>query len=756
MKIRATKAVLLGCTILAAPAGYAAAADAPAAGAATTAEPPAIGEVVVTARRRTENVQDVPLAVTAVSGAALQKQGVTNTYELVRAAPALNVNISAGGGQNQPQYTIRGQRQGDTPPSLDPSVGTYLGDIVMERPFGFAQQFFDLQNVQVLKGPQGTLFGRNTTGGAIIIQPNLPTGEFDAGIHGTLGNYNLHEVDGYVNIPLAGDQMALRLAAQHTDRDGYIKDISTHQDDENENENAFRLSLRIKPSDSVENTTVASYVRRHTNGTGFRLSALTGPGPAPLIYGAVGQGVLAGIKALPWDETTSNRPGFSSLRTYTLANTTTVALNDNISIKNIVGYVNYKTDFFDDIDGSPLPILAYGVAQNGKQFTDEFQLLGKGHNYNWIAGLYYFRESAFYESRTPDELNPILTGLIIPQRVGEQTTNYSRSVFASGTYDFSDFIPHLSATLGGRYTEDVRASDFGTIYAAGFTPGQVTGNPRAPFSPCQSCAFAGFGHPTGVPFDPATCRTHARAKFSKFTYTADIEYKLDPHKMIYVAHRKGYRTGGFGTRATTPFGSEFAPETVKDYEVGAKLDWYIGDMFLRTNVAAYYQDYTNIQRLVPVVLGGATTTSVQNAAKAKIKGFEGEFTFIPRRWLTLSGFVSQVQPNYDQFNILQPSGAIVDASNTATFAGFPKTTYGLTARATLPTPENIGETVLQASWYHQSAYVPQDSAARNPFSKVPAYGLLNLRLELNKVGGGNVDLALFANNALNKHYNVLA
>ena len=179
-------------------------------------------------------------------------------------------------------------------------------------------------------------------------------------------------------------------------------------------------------------------------------------------------------------------------------------------------------------------------------------------------------------------------------------------------------------------------------------------------------------------------------------------------------------------------------------------------MLLRTNLAGYYQDYNNIQRLVPVVLNGLTTTSVQNAAKAKIKGVEGEFTFVPRPWATLSGFFSQVQPQFDSFQILQPNGSIVDATKTAPFAGFPKTTFGITGRFNLPLPEDLGQAVFQAKWYHQSSYISQDTPNKEPLSRIPGYGLLDLRFELNNVRGSNLDLALFANNALNKHYITLA
>jgi iron complex outermembrane receptor protein len=223
--------------------------------------------------------------------------------------------------------------------------------------------------------------------------------------------------------------------------------------------------------------------------------------------------------------------------------------------------------------------------------------------------------------------------------------------------------------------------------------------------------------------------------------------------MIYFAHRLGYRTGGWSTRAINAFGLNFAPETVGDYELGLKLDWRFKGMFLRTNVAAFYQDYSNIQRLVPAVFpNGATTAINQNAASAKINGAEGEFTFVPNKWFTLTGFFSQTQPKYDKFLITTPAGVVQDVSDTAPFAGFPRTTYGLTGRATLPTPDSFGDVVFQANWYHQSAYIAQDSAAVEPLGTTPSFGLLNLRLEWNRVMRSPVDLALFANNALNKRY----
>ena len=747
MKQSAFRNLLLGCSMVTGLTGHACAGETQAAP-ATASEAPAIGEVVVTARRRAEYVQDVPQQVTAVSGEALQQLGVKDTYDLVRIAPSLNVNVSAGGGQGQPQYTLRGQRQGDTPPSLDPSVGAYIGDIVMERPFGFGQLMFDLQNVQVLQGPQGTLFGRNTTGGAIILQPNLPTSEYDAQVHGALGNYRAAELDGFVNIPF-NDKVALRVAAQHAEHDGYVKNIGTDQHDQDENETGLRVSLRLRPTDNLESMTSANYVSRRTNGSGFRLMAISPSTPAGAIYGSVGQQTAAFVDSLPSNETSTNHSGFSQTKTYTVANTTTYDMGRGIQIKNILGYVNYQSPMFEDVDGSPLPILAYGLLQNGRQETEEFQVLGSGRNYNWIAGAYYFHENVSYVSITPDELNPVLIGETLPQTIAEQDHNSSKSLFASATYDFSDYVHGLSVTAGGRYTWDTRQSQFGTTYAVGFAPGQATGNPVVPISPGQNCGFAG----SGVVFDPATCRTSGKVDFSKFTYNIDVDYKITPDKMIYAAHRLGYRTGGWSTRAISGFDSTFSPETVGDYELGLKLDWRFNGMFLRTNVAGFYQNYSNIQRLVPLVFPNGSTTAIeQNAATAKIDGVEGEFTFVPNRWVTLTGFFSQTQPKYNKFIITTPTGVTQDVTDTAAFAGFPRTTFGVTGRLTLPTPEAYGETVVQANYYHQSAYIGQDTAAVEPLGTTPSYGLLNLRLEWNKVMNSQADLALFANNALNKHY----
>jgi iron complex outermembrane recepter protein len=725
---------------------------------AAPTKPSAIETVVVTARRRAENIQKVPVAVTALSGATLKRQTIVSQYDLNRVTPSLQISISAGGGQNQAEIALRGQRQGDTLPSLDPSVGVYFGDIIVERPYGFNQQFFDLSNLQVLKGPQGTLFGRNTTGGNILLVPNPPTDSYSAMLHGSLGDYNLHEVDGWVNLPI-NDKVQLRIAGQHTDRDGYIHDLTTGKDDENVDEQAARASLRIKITDDITNVTVANWSSSSNNGTGYRLVALGPPGGGPtgvynlpIVYPAgYGNKVLDYARSLPFYDTATDGVfggGYAYTHVATVANTTTWSINDQLNFKNIIGYDHYTVGQGDQVSGSLVPLLAYAEQQGGDQVTEEFQVYGKTARLNYIGGLYFFQEKAFSTSYTPEELNPFIP--VIPQEIPDHDTNRSYSVFGQATYDFSDWVQGLSGTFGGRETWDTRNANFGTIYSV----------PGAPFAPLEPGGFCAFQPNTGVAFQPyPSCRTQQSASFNQFTYNVDVDYHFNDDVMAYFAHRLGYRSGGFGTRAVNaPEIVPFLPETVNDYELGLKADWHLPwGMFLRTNAAIFDQDYSNLQRLIPVVIGGAQSTDVLNVGSATINGAELEMTFVPVSWLNISGFFSQVQPKYNQFIIPAVFNPLhtgpLDATNTAVFSGFPRTSFGLTARATLPwVPERYGDAVLQLNYYHQSGYLQQDSGVAQPFQTAPGYGILNLRAEWNHVFDTKLDLAAFVTNLADNHY----
>lgn len=726
----------------------------------STAESLSPQDIVVTARRREEKLQDVPVAVTAVNNKAIEQQAIFGLQDIKRAAPSLNISQSAGGGRQIPLFTIRGQRQGDTLATLDPSVGIYFGDVLFKRAYGLDQVTFDLNSIEVLKGPQGTLFGLNVPGGNIVFRPNLPTDRLEASVMAGVGNYDYRILEAYINVPL-GEGAALRVAGQYRKRDGYIRNIINGEDLQDLNGGGIRASLKLNPTERLESIFVGNYLRSSTNGTGWHLNffqptTLTGaPTPIASIYSAASPfgsivTALNQANSIGFYKIASTADTFAKTTpAWNIANTTSYDIGGDVTVKNIFGFRKYDASGFDDFDGSPLRILENAPAQKGKEISDEFQLLGSTDRLNWILGAYYMREKVDFFTQVSGVLFPALQGTQTPFITGELTTNTSKSLFGSATQVLTD---GLSLTLGGRYTWDTRRSRFGQRNSIGFRPGDPT--PVGGVSPGEMCAFNPATDPglAAFRYDPATCRVDVQAKFSKFTYTTSLDWKVAPGKLIYFAHRKGYRAGGFNGRATVSAQlTPFRPDVVLDYELGAKLDFRMDNgMFLRTNLAAYQQNYKDIQRLAPFFLpSGFVSTNVLNAARASIKGFEFETTFIPAKWLELSGFLSHTDPKYKSFIT-----AGVDIAKTATFAGTPRWQAGGTARVNLLTPESFGKTALQLNYYRQAAFPIQDTTDRQPAGLTAAYGLLNGRVEVNDAGGLPINVALFVNNIADKKYSV--
>jgi len=268
----------------------------------------------------------------------------------------------------------------------------------------------------------------------------------------------------------------------------------------------------------------------------------------------------------------------------------------------------------------------------------------------------------------------------------------------------------------------------------------------------QHCAFNPATDPgISAPqfhFNPTTCLIDVSHDFSRLTYTVSADWKPAPGKLLYVAHRLGYRAGAWSTRAIVSQGVTItAPEIVRDYEVGAKLDWHPGDTFLRTNIAAYHQDYSNIQRLVPFQLGFTTGTNFVNAQKATINGVEGEVSFEPVRGLQLSAFTAYTDAHFNKFLYPSVLGGPLDTDITkvAEFGGVSRWQAGGTVSVDLPTPETIGRGHFTASYYFQSSYWLQDNTTRSPDDKTPSYNLVNARLELNHIAGSKVSAAVIGN-----------
>ncbi len=700
---------------------------APASGQSAQSEAPSIGEVVVTARRRDERALDVPVAVSVLNGADLKGKSIQTVIDIARNVPAFQM-IPQAQSKNSVAYTIRSQRQGEQVLTQDLSVAVYFADVTLARSQGANGALFDLSSVQVLKGPQGTLFGRNTTGGAVLLTPQQPTMEYEGYAIGRLGNYNQRFVEGVVNIPVA-ERLQVRLGGQVSKRDGYVTNLFDGRKLEDEDTYSWRASIRAEPTDDLTNSFVInSYHVNNEHGAGPVLLAASSPATrlAPGLLAS-----LAATQADGWYTTNSNNASLGKIQSTLISNTTEFSLGD-LTLKNIFGYRYLSSALVADIDGSPFNLFPAYDYVHEHQYSDEVQLLGRaldGH-LDYILGAYYFFEQGSNTNgNAPLGAERSSTGDI---------RNISKSIFAQFDYKIR---PNLSLTAGARQTWDKR---------------EITWhNFSGPFGGPYVCALT---TDAGVRINP--CSRYSSVDFSKPTYTVSLDWHPTTDILLYAAHRRGYRAGGFNLRSNTPAQSvPFLPENVKDFEVGAKTIWRYGDIHGTFNIAAYHQDYRNIQRQQSLIINGVFAGSIiGNAASAKIDGVEVDGVVSPLPGLELSAFFSYSDPKYKKYLETQSNGAVLDVSNSP-FAGAPKYSGGASIQYTFDAG-NTGEFVFNANVYAQSKVYSQDGSLSKvtlqplPLAVNKAWTVTNARAEWNKMMGSRVSSALYVRNVFDRHYNL--
>jgi len=695
--------------------------------------------IIVTARRREESNLSVPAAVSVISSDALRTQQIRETSDIQFLVPGLTEHRNAANG-SATVFNIRGQgiTSGGTG---NPSVVAYKNEIAAGND---VVPVYDLESVQVFKGPQGTLFGATLTGGAVMYTTKRPEmNKFGGDVDVNIGNYGKKEFKGAVNIPLITDKLAARIAGDIDRRAGFTKVINlpplTLDDRRSE---SFRISVRFKPIESITNDTIFDYFNSHTNGVANILGAVD-LNPASCPPGSIHITCAFGVAAVsaafnaqlalgPRQEINNPPPtGISledwvrsRLRTTTLTNITKYEVSDHFTLRNLFGQLWTKpqgggTDF----DGSPLQGFhtntSYPVGSGSTtQTSDEFQILGDFPNVvNFIAGGYW-------------------------QRNGFPASFNMR------------YFPGLS------FLQSIRGS--GTkqkaLYAQGTLRGEVVGLDRF------SLTFGGrktWANTLGQIGRPAAQGGEVRTSSQAFTYTTSIDYKPSDELLFYVAHRKGFKPGGANTGLILPANAAasylvYAPETVKDLEIGAKSQFTIGDVQGRANIALYNQWYNNIQRNVVI---NAATTAISNAKSAKIKGVEFDTSLALTKRLKVAGFFAYTEPKFTNF--VQPNfgnGAattpvtFVDLSSTH-FAGVARTSFTLTASYDLPVmPENLGTLTLVGTYFRQSSIYTTDSNIGLPSARDPGYGIGKARLDWRSILGSRFDASLYVNNITDKTY----
>ena len=657
-----------------------------------------LNEIIVQARKVDENLQEGPVAVTALSGEDLQDRSVQRVQDIALFTPGLSIRT----GQNTPSaltISLRGQVQTDTLITLDPSVGTYVDGVYWARSYGLNGDFLDVQSVQVLKGPQGTLFGRNTTGGAILINSNNPDlDDFGGRASFTYGRFDEMQATGVLNVPIVPGKIALRVAGQRLRRDGYTTNVvpafaqsavpvtntavartpfvgnPNGLKFDNRNRWNGRAKLDVKPTDNLTLRFSGEYFRMNERqpsrdllyaptpftasnstynlaATGSLFVGLTN-GATPATAIALGQSLLspiiANLRANSRITSTNEVPyAFAKTKTFGF---TGILDTDFGQMQLITGYRDIDAYAGVDLDGSPYAIHFTESQQGVDQYSGEFQITGRGFNdaLDFAVGVFAFHEKGFDQSISivAPAINPVTA------HFWAQIDNDSMGAYTQGTWHFSD---QFSATAGVRYSVDdkgieSRNNNFNTA------AGTVSGIPA--MSHVCSLVFNN-GAPIIVPGPELVavpqCAIQRRDDFSGWSYTAGLEYKPTDDTLVYVKTAKGFRSGGQNLRAPNPgVFLPFDPEVVYSYELGFKGEFL--DNRVRFNAAVYQTDVNDIQRSTLIAQPGSNTgasaTILGNAGKARFRGFEAEALAAVTDDLRVSAFLAHVDPKYVRYSDL--------------------------------------------------------------------------------------------------------
>jgi iron complex outermembrane recepter protein len=734
------------------------------------------GDIIVTAQRRDELLSRTPVAVSVVSADTLARANITTESDLPVAAPGLQVRL--GQNSNQLNYAIRGQSL-DAYSNTRPGVQPYINEVQIGG-VGASSGFFDLQSVQVLKGPQGTLFGRNSTGGAVLFTTQQPTNEFGGYVSGTVGNYDLRKLEGAINAPLVGETLLARVSGFYQKRDGFQYNINSGSRTGGYERYGVRGSLTAVLG-SVTNRFVIDY--QHTDGSNLASvigsidTTIPGSFPTVALYnppGAVSDFVLSQIlqaggvppataTALAtgnFDRYIARFPRYTGLndffaqqqargpyridinsannyfsRNTFISNTTTLDLDENTQLKNIFGYVHLKSLSNVEADGTIFSIAdegsdpSVGSFDKSIQYQEELQLLGTAGALKYVAGFYYAKETLRH--RMHSEFFDIIFAPTI-QINNNSKINTTYAGYAQGTYDLSDAtgLAGLGITAGVRYNiEKARVTTDDGDFA------------RTAFGPTP---------PPGFSYDQSR-------KFKNLSWTLGLQEQVNSNLLIYAASRRSYKNGGFNGQLAPRIGfadslpapgNGYRTERVTDAEIGLKYSGRIGYVPTRFTLAGYSNWIQNSQRTAFVSVGGNPTAITINIPKARVTGFEAEGQFTPVRWLTLGAAANYTDGRFtDNRTIVAGTPGVYD-----TYPDTPKWSGNVFADVTVPLAGSVTG-LLHGDVYSQSKVFYTSHGNVNTTAFTPHYTLANFRAGLQD---GEAGWSLTANlkNVFNKVYYV--
>ena len=743
-----------------------------------------IEEVLITARKSSESLQTTPVAVSALTQEMMLEKQIMEMTDLQRSAPSFTLGTGGTGPASIIYAAIRGQAQNSPNSVTDSAVGVYIDGVYLGRPIGSNMGFLDVGQVEVLRGPQGTLFGRNTTGGAVTVRSNRPTNEFEGHVKAEVGNYSLHHVEAVVNVPVIDEVLATRFAYRYNERDGYIDNPFFKEGFKDVDESySARGSVLFTPTDSsVEIFASIDHEYYQDNGTPTNVLAYNDDAQAASFLPTVAQ-LFASVGLNPRDYEGQYDKTFGLVQTAVLddklltpsniSRATGATLDFKVDIgeatlQSITAYRESVNGNQNDLDGSPMDLISFYSEYKQHQFSQELQLSGDiTEKLHMIGGLYHFEEGGNEYSHAHQFgvfIQPFI-GVIdlanIPfdyRNTYSTYTGESNGAFVQANYDFTD---KLRVTAGYRYTKDDR-----NVNRA--PQGNYIEQAGKPISCGLTAAELGITAAQLAAQPLSACRLETKASFGYPAYVLSVDYQLNDNIFLYAKHSRASMAGNLNTREVpAPFTSAVDPETVKDIEFGMKGDFM--DSRLRTNVAAFYMEGSDVQRIINAFAssGSGLTQFNTNTGDTETKGLEFELTALLWEGFELNASASYMTGEYVKGTFNETRGTVanpivVDRSNEE-LPRLPEFSYSIGGTQTVAL--DFGELSMHLDYSYvddqaivtttatpgSSAQAFEDARIINKLASIEGYGLLNARVALT-LNDPNIELALWGRNLTDEEY----
>ncbi|MDX1676770.1 TonB-dependent receptor, partial [Arsukibacterium sp.] len=648
--------------------------------------------IEVTARRTVESLQEVPVAVTSIGADDIAQRGLSSVVEVQQFSPNTTLQASRGTNSTLTAF-IRGVGQEDPLWGYEPGVGIYIDDVYVARPQGAVLDILNVERIEVLRGPQGTLYGKNTIGGAVKYVTREMTGDTEFSISGTVGSYNQRDIKVTGQIPLIANTLYLGVGYANLQRDGYGEFLTSalpNQDRENYNKDlqAMRLTLEYRPLDNLFFRLNYDKTEDDSNAKGgYRLL------PSLLTDAPVPDSVYDSYTSLPtWNK----------VETDGISLTAEWDINDNFTLKSITSERTSYSPTNIDFDNTSLRIFDVPAIYDDENFTQELQLNYQTDGFKMVSGLYYFTaDSCGTFDAILEVLGQALGAPGLTREVSGCSNTDSSAIYAQGSYDLTD---KWSVTAGLRYTKDEKEAIvrngliFNTVYPeSGWIPGYVRPD----------------GLTTPVVLDD-------EESWNKLTPKIGVEYQHSRDMMLYASFSQGFKSGTFNPRASGPEDAA-DPETVNSYEIGIKSDW---NDSLRLNATLFMLDHKDRQYITVIPDpddSSALNQRLGNVGRSEATGAELEMTWIASRNLNIYANIGLIDASFEEVIQFTAPGVSEDISDRFTITNTPETTATVGFSYDMIT--DFGDVIFNGNYAYRSEY---DLVELDNLLTQDGYGLLNL------------------------------